>query len=163
VALREDQIQRYSRHILLKEVGGIGQAKLLNAAVQVVGSSEAIGVAVAYLAAAGTQIVSEHSFSGFLFQKSVSDLNPDAKGTHVASIVLCDADVADSKNENAEIIRVNIHKNAVTWQLPNGPPAEKRHVESEANNVSLGSAAALVIQRIILGFEMNSGRLQFLE
>ncbi len=34
----EQQIQRYARHILLQEVGGIGQEKLLNSKVLVVGA-----------------------------------------------------------------------------------------------------------------------------
>jgi len=31
--LRDDQLERYARHIILKEVGGAGQARLLNARV----------------------------------------------------------------------------------------------------------------------------------
>ncbi len=34
----EEQLQRYARHIVLPEVGGIGQEKLLNAKVLVVGA-----------------------------------------------------------------------------------------------------------------------------
>ena len=34
----EDQIQRYARHIVLPEVGGVGQEKLLHASVLVVGA-----------------------------------------------------------------------------------------------------------------------------
>ncbi|WP_428262944.1 ThiF family adenylyltransferase [Haliangium sp.] len=53
--LREDQVQRYLRHILLPDVGGVGQARLLSAAVQVeLGPDPAAEVvALAYLAAAG--------------------------------------------------------------------------------------------------------------
>ncbi len=36
--LTEEQIKRYSRHILLPEVGGRGQEKLLNARVLVIGT-----------------------------------------------------------------------------------------------------------------------------
>lgn len=35
--LREDQIERYSRQIILTEVGGKGQEKLLNAKVLIIG------------------------------------------------------------------------------------------------------------------------------
>ncbi|MGH7160864.1 MAG: HesA/MoeB/ThiF family protein, partial [Acetobacteraceae bacterium] len=49
----EDEIQRYSRHILLREVGGIGQAKLRAASVLVVGAGGLGSPLVLYLAAAG--------------------------------------------------------------------------------------------------------------
>jgi len=49
----EDQILRYSRHILLPEVGGEGQEKLLKARVALVGAGGLGSVAGYYLAAAG--------------------------------------------------------------------------------------------------------------
>lgn len=49
----EDQLQRYSRHIILSEVGGKGQKKLLNAKVFIIGAG-GLGCPVGYyLAAAG--------------------------------------------------------------------------------------------------------------
>jgi adenylyltransferase/sulfurtransferase len=51
--LTEEQIKRYSRHILLKDVGGVGQEKLLNAKVLIIGAG-GLGCPIAqYLAAAG--------------------------------------------------------------------------------------------------------------
>jgi len=51
--LTEDQIERYSRQILLPEVGGKGQEKLLNGRVLIIGAG-GLGAPVAlYLAAAG--------------------------------------------------------------------------------------------------------------
>lgn len=52
-AFTEDEIRRYSRHILLREVGGVGQAKLRAASVLVVGAGGLGSPAVLYLAAAG--------------------------------------------------------------------------------------------------------------
>jgi molybdopterin/thiamine biosynthesis adenylyltransferase len=53
--LREDQIRRYARHVLLPDVGGVGQERLLAAAVRVeVGPGAGAEIAaLIYLAAAG--------------------------------------------------------------------------------------------------------------
>jgi adenylyltransferase/sulfurtransferase len=49
----DSQVQRYARHILLKEVGGAGQAKLLDARVLVIGAGGLGSPVLLYLAAAG--------------------------------------------------------------------------------------------------------------
>jgi len=49
----EEQIERYSRHILLPEVGGAGQRKLLASSAFVVGAGGLGSPALLYLAAAG--------------------------------------------------------------------------------------------------------------
>lgn len=53
IEFTEEEIQRYSRHILLKEVGGTGQAKLRAASVLVVGAGGLGSPLLLYLAAAG--------------------------------------------------------------------------------------------------------------
>ncbi|MGY9002866.1 MAG: ThiF family adenylyltransferase, partial [Rhodospirillales bacterium] len=47
----EDQIQRYARHILLPEVGGVGQSELISAKVLVVGAGGLGSPLLLYLAA----------------------------------------------------------------------------------------------------------------
>jgi len=49
----EEQIQRYARHILLREVGGDGQTKLMNSKVLVIGAGGLGSPLLMYLAAAG--------------------------------------------------------------------------------------------------------------
>jgi molybdopterin/thiamine biosynthesis adenylyltransferase len=51
--LTESQIERYSRHIILKDVGGIGQAKILQSKVLIIGAGGLGAPAALYLAAAG--------------------------------------------------------------------------------------------------------------
>jgi len=53
LGLAEEQIQRYSRHILLREIGGEGQKTLLRSSVFVVGAGGLGSAALLYLAAAG--------------------------------------------------------------------------------------------------------------
>lgn len=49
----EEQVERYARHILLPEVGGVGQGKLLESKVLVVGAGGLGSPMLLYLAAAG--------------------------------------------------------------------------------------------------------------
>src|SRR4029453_15610520 len=51
--LTEQQIERYSRHIILQDVGGRGQVKLGNAKVLLIGAGGLGSPAGLYLAAAG--------------------------------------------------------------------------------------------------------------
>ena len=75
MALNETQIQRYSRHILLKGVGGVGQEKLLDSKVLIVGAGGLGSPIALYLAAAG-----------------------------VGTIGIIDADVVDLSNLQRQII-----------------------------------------------------------
>lgn len=53
MTLSDSQLERYARHIVLKEIGGAGQVRLLGASVAVVGAGGIGCPAIAYLAAAG--------------------------------------------------------------------------------------------------------------
>lgn len=51
--LTDTQLDRYARHIILKEIGGAGQARLLSAQVAIIGAGGIGSPAIQYLAAAG--------------------------------------------------------------------------------------------------------------
>jgi adenylyltransferase/sulfurtransferase len=51
--LSDEQLERYARHIVLREVGGAGQAKLIAARVLVIGAGGLGSPLILYLAAAG--------------------------------------------------------------------------------------------------------------
>ncbi len=97
MSLRDDQIRRYARHVLLPDVGGVGQRRLLEGAVVVDALDGAAEAAVTYLAAAGvgTLVVRDTATvaaPGFLFEAGdvgrprleaararVAALNPDVR------------------------------------------------------------------------------------
>ena len=53
MAFTDEQLERYSRHIILKEVGVKGQKKLLDSKVLIIGAGGLGAPAAMYLAAAG--------------------------------------------------------------------------------------------------------------
>jgi len=112
MSLTESQIIRYSRQILLAQVGGHGQTKLLASGAQLVGRGAAQATAAAYLAAGGISVTAVGGSprsqpalvgfdeAGFLFRcqdegrpfaiamdEALADLNPDARsGRTVGSL-----------------------------------------------------------------------------
>ena len=86
--LTEDQIERYSRHILLQDIGGEGQKKLLNAKVFIIGAG-GLGAPIAlYLAAAGVGhigIIDGDRVDLSNLQRQVIHFTPDIGKTKVES------------------------------------------------------------------------------
>ena len=78
--LQEDQIQRYARHIVLQEVGGVGQSALLEAKVLVVGAGGLGSPLLMYLAAAGVGtigVVDDDIVSLSNLQRQIAHGTPD--------------------------------------------------------------------------------------
>ena len=69
MAMTDEQIERYSRHIILKEVGAKGQKKLLNSKVLIIGAGGLGAPAAMYLAAAGTLLEKATPSNSFILLK----------------------------------------------------------------------------------------------
>ena len=87
MTLREDQVQRYGRQILLREVGGKGQEKLLNATVAVRGEGASLDEAITYLAAGGSPLdadygVEDREWAGLLGRDGHLDRLPTERGAY---------------------------------------------------------------------------------
>jgi molybdopterin/thiamine biosynthesis adenylyltransferase len=72
MTLSDDQLDRYARHIVLHDIGGAGQARLLDSHVLLVGAGGIGCPAIQYLAAAGVGTIS-------VVEAAVARLNPDIK------------------------------------------------------------------------------------
>ena len=134
MGLSEEQIQRYSRHILLPEVGGVGQERLLASSVLIAFSEDeesAALMALAYLAAAGVgqigwcpldeddgikQKSPLSAFYGGSLGNGLKRLNPDSRLVPIrpgeaaeeafdALILLGDASAGDFKPVGKFVIR----------------------------------------------------------
>lgn len=107
---REDQILRYSRHILLPEVGGEGQEKMLNARAVLVGAGGLGSPVGYYLAAAGVGTI------GIIDNDKVELSNLQRQIAHNTKRV--GVDKADSAKETYETlnpdVRVVPHKVRLT-------------------------------------------------
>jgi len=76
----EAQLQRYARHIILPEVGGTGQARLINAKVLVIGAGGLGSPVLMYLAAAGVGtigIIDDDDVSLSNLQRQIVHTTPD--------------------------------------------------------------------------------------
>lgn len=77
VRLEDQQIERYSRQIVLPEIGAEGQCRLLEARVAVVGTAPVAGELVAQLVAAGVgAIVAPHDLHGYVDPASAAQVTP---------------------------------------------------------------------------------------
>ncbi len=90
MALTSDEIERYARHIVLREVGGPGQARLKEARVLVVGAGGLGAPLIQYLAAAGIGtigILDDDTVSLSNLQRQVIHGTPDLGRPKVESAI----------------------------------------------------------------------------
>ena len=90
--LKEEQIQRYARHIVLEEVGGLGQIALLDARVLVVGAGGLGSPVLMYLAAAGVGtigVADDDEVSLSNLQRQIAHGTPDIGRDKVSSSQDC--------------------------------------------------------------------------
>lgn len=88
MALSDDELERYARHIVLREVGGAGQARLKAAKVLVIGAGGLGSPLVLYLAAAGVGtlgIVDDDAVSLSNLQRQVAYRTQDVGRPKAAS------------------------------------------------------------------------------
>ncbi|HYX92900.1 MAG TPA: ThiF family adenylyltransferase [Myxococcaceae bacterium] len=185
MALREDQVVRYSRQILLREIGGRGQEQLLATSVIARSGGAAIGTAAAYLAASGVAVLLadgrlvEPSEAGLLTTaadagspatevvgRAIQDVNPDAAGPQEPWVWLGEAPapppewplprlVMGGTEAGAAIV---FGRSAADWEHL-WRQAPSRAVPAELAD-EVGALAALIIQRWVLGIEPEAGRVE---
>lgn len=128
MSLSEDQIERYARHIHLKEVGAQGQEKLLAAKVLVIGAGGLGSPLIQYLAAAGVGTI------GVVDDDTVDMSNLQRQVLHTTAHV--GVDKVDSATDGAHAInpeiRINPHKERLT-------AANARRLISEYDVIADGS------------------------
>jgi hypothetical protein len=176
VSLREDEIVRYSRQILLREIGGRGQERLLATAVELGGGGAALATAAAYVAASGIRVLGARrwmnaSEAGFLV--GLAHPTPAEEG-QVAAVRSTQASVwiaeAPAEVPDVKLARVLIGSTGsspgqivfgspitdvelLRYSAPTGPVS--REVADE-----VGALAALVVQRLVLGLGDGAGLLR---
>ena len=107
MALSPEELERYARHIVVPEVGGPGQAKLINSKVLVVGAGGLGASALLYLAAAGVGTI------GICDNDTVSLSNLQRQVVHTT------ARVGEYKTTSARLTleAINPHPNVIEHRL----------------------------------------------
>src|SRR3954451_12597623 len=105
--LSPDELDRYARHIVLREVGGPGQAALKRASVLVIGAGGLGAPVLMYLAAAGVGTL------GVIDDDLVSLSNLQRQIIHATD----DVGVPKSMSAAAAIARINPHVAVNTHQV----------------------------------------------
>ncbi|MDA1096961.1 MAG: molybdopterin-synthase adenylyltransferase MoeB, partial [Chloroflexi bacterium] len=106
-----EQVQRYSRHIIMPQVGSVGQRKLMNASALVVGAGGLGSPLAMYLAAAGIGtlgIVDFDTVDITNLQRQLLHRNADVGRLKVDSA----ADTIRNINPDVNVVKMPIHLNS---------------------------------------------------
>ncbi len=101
MTLNDDQLERYARHIILKEIGGPGQRKLLRSKVLVIGAGGLGSPVLMYLAAAGVGTI------GIVDDDAVSLSNLQRQIIHATG------NVGEAKTSSAKKALLNINPDTI--------------------------------------------------
>lgn len=152
MALSEDQIRRYGRQILLGEVGGRGQEKLLSCPVRVLAPGPGIDDAVAWLVAGGTPVELSPGMVlwGFWVGSELEAVSPDATPKRAPVIDLLPWGAASASSAQvvvgAGVAFRTAEACADCWSLTRGL------LGADPQGGPVGSLAALAVQRLVLGW-----------
>jgi molybdopterin/thiamine biosynthesis adenylyltransferase len=136
MALTDDEVDRYARHIVLREVGGVGQRRLKEASVLVVGAGGLGSPAILYLAAAGVGTIGIADFD------TVSLSNLQRQVAHRT------ADVGRPKTQSARDAALAINPNI--------------RVDMHPVRLDAGNATALIAQYDIVADGSDNFATRFL-
>lgn len=136
MALTDDEVDRYARHIVLREVGGVGQRRLKDASALVVGAGGLGSPVILYLAAAGVGTIGIADFD------TVSLSNLQRQVAHRT------ADVGRPKTLSARDAALAINPNV--------------RVEMHPVRLDAGNAAALIAQYDIVADGSDNFATRFL-
>jgi len=112
MALSDDQLERYARHIILREVGGAGQARLASARVLIIGAGGLGSPALLYLSAAGVGtigLVDDDDVSLSNLQRQIAHRTQDVGRLKVESASESARAINPDTHINRHATRINAH------------------------------------------------------
>ncbi len=112
MALSDDQLERYARHIILREVGGAGQARLASARVLIIGAGGLGSPALLYLSAAGVGtigLVDDDEVSLSNLQRQIAHRTQDVGRLKVESASESARAINPDTHINRHATRINAH------------------------------------------------------
>ena len=173
--LDEGEIVRYSRQILLREVGGRGQERLLESAVELGPGGAALSTAAAYIAASGIRVLGGRRWSsvgeaGFLVglanAPSLADRRRGRAQPSQSSVWVAEAPTGVPEGERGRVLMGG--SGSAAWIVFGSAATDVRLVRAAAPKGQVpvelaeatGALAALLVQRLILQLGDPSGRLR---
>ena len=112
MTLSDEQLQRYARHIILREVGGAGQARLAAARVLIIGAGGLGSPALLYLSAAGVGtigVVDDDEVSLSNLQRQIAHRTQDIGRLKVESASDSARAINPDTHINRHATRINAH------------------------------------------------------